>query len=112
MVSVTLVLVISLVAVWDVLVYGRSFRPCLWFRVDALSAIFLIIVGLVGFLAGLYSIGYTRHDLEIGELDNNKLSLYYSLFILFLFTMILVVTANNIIIMWVAIEATTLVPLF
>jgi hydrogenase-4 component F len=59
-------------------------------------------------LVGLYSIGYTRHDLQTGEFDNNKLSTYYGLFNLFLFTMLLVVTANNIIMMWVAVEATTL----
>ncbi len=106
--SVTLVLVMSLLAVRDVLVAGSIFSPGLWLHVDALSAIFLLIIGVVGFLAGLYSIGYTRHDLESGEFDNNKLSLYYGLFSLFLFTMLLVVTANNIIMMWVAVEATTL----
>ncbi len=108
LVSVTLVLVMSLVAIRDVLAYGPIFSPGLWLHVDSLSAIFLLIIGVVGFLAGLYSIGYTRHDLESGEFDNNKLSLYYGLFSLFLFTMLLVVTANNIIMMWVAVEATTL----
>jgi len=106
--SVTLVLVLSLLAVRDVLVSGSIFSPGLWLHVDALSAIFLLIIGVVGFLAGLYSIGYIRHDLESGEFDDNKLSLYYGLFSLFLFTMLLVVTANNIIMMWVAVEATTL----
>jgi hydrogenase-4 component F len=108
LVSVTLVLVMSLIAVRDVLNYGPILSPGLWLHVDSLSAIFLLIIGIVGFLAGLYSIGYTRHDLESGEFDNNKLSLYYGLFSLFLFTMLLVVTANNIIMMWVAVEATTL----
>ncbi len=108
LVSVTLVLVMSLVAIRDVLAAGSIFSRGLWLHVDSLSAIFLLIIGIVGFLAGLYSIGYTRHDLESGEFDNNKLSLYYGLFSLFLFTMLLVVTANNIIMMWVAVEATTL----
>ncbi len=108
LVSVTLVLLMSLWAVRDVLNNGPIFSPGLWLHVDSLSAIFLLIIGIVGFLAGLYSIGYTRHDLESGEFDNNKLSLYYGLFSLFLFTMLLVVTANNIIMMWVAVEATTL----
>jgi hydrogenase-4 component F len=108
LVSVTFVLVMSLVAIRDVLAAGSIFSPGLWLHVDSLSAIFLLIIGIVGFLAGLYSIGYTRHDLESGEFDHNKLSLYYGLFSLFLFTMLLVVTANNIIMMWVAVEATTL----
>ena len=79
-----------------------------WLHVDALGAVFLLIIGVVGFLAGIYSIGYARHDFETGELDLVRLTVYYGLFNLFLFTMLLVVTANNIIMMWVAIEATTL----
>jgi hydrogenase-4 component F len=77
-------------------------------HVDSLAAVFLLIVGVVGFLVGLYSLSYIRNDLQTGELEERQVSLYYALFELFLFTMLLVVTANNIIIMWVAIEATTL----
>ena len=106
--SVTLVLVMSVLTVRTVFISGPIFGLSNWLHVDALSAIFLLIIGIVGFLVGLYSIGYTRHDLESGDLDNTKLSTYYGLFNLFLFTMLLVVTANNIIMMWVAVEATTL----
>ncbi len=106
--SVTLVLVMSFLTVNAVLDSGQLFSMNRWLHVDALSTIFLLIIGVVGFLVGLYSIGYTRHDLETGEFDNNRLSTYYGLFSLFLFSMLLVVTANNIIMMWVAVEATTL----
>jgi len=106
--SITLVLLMSLLAVRDVAASGQILSPGHWLHVDALSAIFLLIIGVVGFLAGLYTLSYTRHDLESGEFDLNRLSLYYGLFSLFLFTMLLVVTANNIIMMWVAVEATTL----
>ena len=67
--------------------------------------------GLVGFPCILYSIGYSD-DLEIGELDTSRLTAYYGLFHFFFFTMLLAVTSNNIIIMWVAIEATTLSSAF
>ncbi len=108
LVSITAVLALSLLAVRDVLVSGVVFSLNNWLHVDAMGAIFLFIIGLVGFLAGIYSIGYIRHDLESGEFDTGKLCNYYGLFSLFLFTMLLVVTSNNIIIMWVAVEATTL----
>lgn len=108
LVSVTLVLILSLLTVGAVLDSGSIFGLGNWLHVDALGAVFLLIIGVVGFLVGIYSIGYTRHDLQTGEFDDNKLSTYYGLFNLFLFTMLLVVTANNIIIMWVAVEATTL----
>jgi len=108
LVCITVVLVLTLLVIRGVLNSGVVFAMRNWLHVDALGAVFLLIIGLVGFLAGLYSIGYIRHDLETGEFDNNKLSLYYGLFSLFLFTMLLVVTSNNIIMMWVAVEATTL----
>ncbi|HTP01237.1 MAG TPA: hydrogenase 4 subunit F [Anaerolineales bacterium] len=112
MLSVVIVLALVLVVAGYVLVYGEVTALNQWLRVDAMGAIFVVIVGLVGFLAGLYSIGYTRHDIEIGQMDRNQLTTYYSLFHFFFFTMLLAVTSNNIIIMWVAIEATTLSSAF
>ncbi|HVN16927.1 MAG TPA: hydrogenase 4 subunit F [Anaerolineales bacterium] len=106
--SVTLVLAFSLWAVREVLLLGSIFELSNWLHLDSLGAVFLLIIGVVGFLVGIYSIGYTRHDLETGEFDNVRLSTYYGLFNLFLFTMILVITSNNIIMMWAAVEATTL----
>lgn len=108
LISVSLVLVFSLWTARDVLDRGPLLALGEWLHVDALAAIFLGIIGVVGFLVGLYSVGYTRHELESGAFDNARLSTYYGLFNLFLFTMLLTVTANNIIMMWVAVEATTL----
>jgi len=68
----------------------------------------MMIIAVVGFLVGLYALGYIRNDVKTGELNVEKVSLFYGLLSLFLFTMLLVVTANNIIMMWVAVEATTL----
>ncbi len=112
MLSVSVVLILVLIVAGQVLAFGQVSALNDWLRVDALGAIFLVIVGLVGFLAGLYSIGYTRHELEIGELDMGRLIAYYGLFHFFFFAMLLAVTTNNIIIMWVAIEATTFISAF
>src|SRR5512135_2163498 len=112
MLSVTVVLSLVLVVAWQVLSTQEVTALHTWLRVDSLGALFVVIVGLVSFLAGLYSIGYTRHDLKIGLMDMGKLRTYYALFHFFFFTMLLAVTSNNIIIMWVAIEATTLSSAF
>ena len=106
--SVTVVFILTLVVVYGVLSQDVVVALNDWFHVDALAAVFLSIIGVVGFLVGIYSIGYIRNDLQTGELKESQISLYYGLFELFLFTMLLVVTANNIIMMWVAVEATTL----
>src|SRR5512139_3611822 len=90
-VSISAVLVFSIITVRDVLTLGTLFALGYWLFVDTVGALFLILIGVVGFLAGLYSIGYTRHDLETGELDLSRLTVYYGLFNLFLFTMLLVV---------------------
>ena len=83
-----------------------------WLVVDPLGCIFLGLVAVVGLLTGLYSIGYLRHDLRHGEITAKDLGRYYGFFHLFLFTMALAVTSNNLIMMWVSIEATTLTSVF
>ena len=112
MLSVSVVLVLVLIVAGQVLAHGEVRALNHWLRMDAMGAIFVVIVGLVGFLAGIYSIGYTRHDVRIGQMTARQLPTYYSLFHFFFFTMLLAVTSNNIIIMWVAIEATTLSSAF
>ena len=112
MLSVTAVLVLVLVVAAQVLSSNEVTAMGNWLRVDSLGALFVVIVGLLSFLAGIYSIGFTRHVLETGELDLTQLTTYYALFHFFFFTMLLAVTSNNIIIMWVAIEATTLSSAF
>ena len=53
-----------------------------------------------------------RHEVNNGEITVSTLCNYYGFFHLFLFTMLLVVTSNNLILMWVGIEATTLSSAF
>jgi hydrogenase-4 component F len=108
LVSITAVLVLSLLVLQGVLVEGKVVSLNDWLHVDALAAIFLLIVAVVGFLVGIYSLGYIRNDLKNNELEEQQVSLYYGLYSLFIFTMLMAVTSNNIIMMWVAIEATTL----
>lgn len=82
------------------------------FYADRLTAVFLLVIGVMGFLNGLYSIGYLRYDLAGEELGVDSCSTYYGFFHLFLFTMLFTVLSNNIALMWVGIEATTLGSVF
>jgi hydrogenase-4 component F len=101
-------LLLSLVLCAQVMHGGPLSSLRQWCQIDALGAIFMVLIGVVGFITGLYSIGYMGHEQREGHITVKQLCGYYSLFNLFVFTMLLAVTANNIIMMWVAIEATTL----
>jgi hydrogenase-4 component F len=77
-------------------------------RADALSA---LVVGLTAFAAlvcSIYAVGYFRRDLREGRITEKQLRHYYVLTPLFVCVMLLVPLADNLGVMWVAIESTTL----
>ena len=82
------------------------------FRVDALSITMLIVIGTVGTLATWASIGYIGAELAHGHTDQKGANLYGVLVPIFLAAMASAVLANNIGVMWVAIEATTVATAF
>ena len=103
----------------------RSGSVSLWngfFYADALSALVVLLTSFVSLVCAIYAIGYFRQDEKNGvfrEKDDvqtilvvPKLREYYSLTPLFVFAMVLVALANNLGILWVAIEGTTLASVF
>ena len=82
-----------------------SYLP--FFSVDALGLIVLFTVALVGAAAAFYSVGYIRVEVEKGII-NTRVQEYYILVNLFLLAMFFAITTANPILMWIAIEATTL----
>jgi hydrogenase-4 component F len=81
-------------------------------RVDALSALVALIVSVVGFLACAYSVRYMEHA-TAGEGPGlakraHGMPLFYALVLWFLGTMAWASVTNNIIMLWAAVEATTL----
>src|SRR5216684_1961287 len=87
-----------------------------------LSALFVLLSAFVALVCSIYAVGYFRHDESNGVFQEgeelgggpavNKLREYYALTPLFVFSMILVALANNLGILWVAIEGTTLASVF
>ena len=81
-------------------------------RVDALSALVVLIVAGVGVLASAYSIRYMEHA-GAGEghgpgARTRRMPLFHALVLWFLGTMGWAAVTNNIIMLWAAVEATTL----
>ncbi|UOF89652.1 hydrogenase 4 subunit F [Fodinisporobacter ferrooxydans] len=102
----------SLRTVWDVLIHGAIESPGGFFYVDSLSGVVLVSIAIVGFTAALHSISYIRKEIQEGSLQYNQIKRYYVLFHLFIATMVLVCMVNNMGMLWVAIEATTIVSAF
>lgn len=78
---------------------------------DALSAIFVLLIVTLGLLSAVYASGYLFKEGDPG-ISPARLRRYAFFFHFFLFTMLLTVLSNNLGIMWIAIEGTTLVSAF
>ncbi len=79
------------------------------FYVDSLSAVILLSISGVGLVSALYSKNYMGRQYDNAMIDDKHIVRYYQGFNVFLLTMLVVPTANNLGIMWVTVEATTLV---
>ncbi|MEI8631302.1 hydrogenase 4 subunit F [Vibrio sp. PP-XX7] len=111
---------VSVITIWliswgmalQVFEHGAFHSAGNWLILDGLSALFLGVLGLVALITGIHSLGYIGHEYQHGELSGRQVALYYGLFSLFLTSMLVALTSNNIIMMWVAIEATTVSSVF
>ena len=76
--------------------------------VDDLNIVFVVLSTFVGFTTGVFSASYIGHELEIGRLTPRYLRFYHAMYQTLMFAMNLGLLANNIGLMWVAIELATL----
>ena len=77
--------------------------------VDSLSALLIFVLVTVVLITSIYSIGYLRFEVKQGAMSIKNVHQFYLWFHIFIFTMITVMVLNNIALVWVAIEFTTLV---
>ncbi len=79
-----------------------------WFFVDPVNVFLVSLTAFVGFTTALFSRPYMAVECDKGKLNPARLRLYHSMYQLFMFTMLLALTTNNMGILWVAMEAATL----
>ena len=77
-------------------------------RADALSALVAGLTAFVTLACGLYAVGYLREEERAGKINARLLHRYYVLTPIFVGAMMAVPLVNNLGLMWVAIESTTL----
>lgn len=83
-----------------------------WVYIDSLSVFFMLTTVIISFSASVYSIGYIEEEVKGARITLRKAKAYYQLFNLFCFVMLLATLCNNLALVWIAIEMTTLVSAF
>jgi len=110
-VTTALEVVLAMLIARKVALYGALPGPA-FLGVDALGAVALLMVSVVGLAAAIHSVGHLREEARKGVVGFHRIREYYSLFHLFLFAMFAAAATTSPIIMWTAIEATTLATAF
>jgi hydrogenase-4 component F len=76
--------------------------------VDDLNKVFIVLTTFVGFTTSVFSASYIGHEIETGRLSPRFVRFYHAMYQTLMFAMNLALVANNIGLMWVAIEVATL----
>lgn len=80
--------------------------------IDSFSVIELFIISSVSFITAIYSHKYIGDEIKEGLISTRKGKLYYILFDIFIISMLFLSICNNILGMWIGLEATTLSTAF
>ncbi len=76
--------------------------------VDDLNKVFIVLTTFVAFTTSGFSASYIGHEIETGRLKPSHVRFYHAMYQVLMFAMNLALIANNIGLMWVAIELATL----
>lgn len=79
------------------------------FIIDSFNVYLIALTAFVGLTTSVFSAPYMEHEKEIGKLTDRRLRVYHLMYQGFMLAMFLVLTTNNIGVMWVAMEGATLV---
>jgi hydrogenase-4 component F len=83
-------------------------EPGGYLLVDDLNIVFVVLNSFVGFTTSAFSASYIGHELAVGRLTPTYLRFYHAMYQVLMFAMSLALVANNIGLMWVAVELATL----
>lgn len=83
-----------------------------FFILDNLNLIFYSIIIILSFIIWLYAISYFRTEIDHKEIGRWRLKQYNIMINLFIFSMLIVAVSKNLMVMWIALEATTIFTTF
>ncbi len=90
------------------LLFSARLPAGVYFLIDDLNIVFIVLNTFVGFSAATFSASYINHELAIGRLTPAYLRFYHAMYQMMMFGMNLALVSNNIGLMWVAVELATL----
>lgn len=94
------------VSVW-LMLHRPPITP--WWLIDDLNAFFIVLTAFIGTSTAVFSRGYIGYEIESGRLSERGLRAYHVMYQLVLGMMLLALCANNIGLLWVGVEAATLI---
>jgi formate hydrogenlyase subunit 3/multisubunit Na+/H+ antiporter MnhD subunit len=104
--------VLAAAAVVLVRMQGPSQSAGGWFLLDALAAYHLAVMGVVLLMSSVFALDYFVEELERGRLGLPAIRLFSTLWSASAAAMALVLVSNSVGLMWVGLEATTLLTAF
>lgn len=107
-----LLLILSVMTGFEVAAGGHLYHFGSAVYIDSLSEIQLIIITTVSAVTAIYSHRYILCEFEEKAISLRKAKAYFMLFQVFVFSMIFLAVSNNIMGMWIGLEATTLATAF
>ncbi|MEK7594925.1 MAG: proton-conducting transporter membrane subunit [Patescibacteria group bacterium] len=89
-----------------------AYKPLAFLSVDALGAIVMLLISVVASSTSIYAVPFLRKEMDKKVIGLSRFKQYYVLVNIFLAMMFLAVTANNPVVAWIFLEATTLSTVF
>ncbi len=77
-------------------------------RVDAFNVYLVVLTAFVGLTTAIFSRPYMRHVCAADKVSARGMRVYHSMYQLFMLTMLVALTTDNLGVLWVAIEGATL----
>ncbi len=103
-----LTFVFSLGLSWKINQHGALLLGKGWFYLDSLNIFIIVVTTFIGLTTSIYSLTYLNNEQLGKNITQKSLRFYYSIYQFFLLTALLILTTNNIGILWVAMEGATL----
>ena len=101
-------IVALVLAIAQAVMTGGPLRAAGLFAADAVTLVFLGLIALLSLATAVYTIGWMRNALESGDMSERRLPRYFALTQAFIATMLITVLADNLGLLWITMEATTI----